>query len=211
YFYRVFGLEKLRFLAVYGVPLFLALPYISFFLIGLTIHEDIVFTHCYGYIAPTAYSLTSLVAIGRSVRFAYREHRNRNLFTEELAAYIAIMPWAFLAPVGYFGWGQLAVTLFTNLGFLALSALLLYRSVILGRAEQRQLHILRMIAMETVVIMRICVKDMLILRETELAILLSHRLNRREIADMLFISVRTVDKHTERIFLKVGVTSREGL
>ncbi|MGJ1261080.1 LuxR C-terminal-related transcriptional regulator [Sphingobacterium spiritivorum] len=38
-----------------------------------------------------------------------------------------------------------------------------------------------------------------------------HRLTRREIADKLFISDRTVEKHTEHIFLKVGVNSRHEL
>jgi len=211
YFYRMFGLEKLRFIAVYGVPIFLILPYVCFFLVGLTIHEDITFTHRYGYITSTIYSLTLLVAIGRSIRFAHQEHRNRNLFIEELGAYIAIMPWAFLAPVVYFGWGQLTETLFTNLGFLALSALLLYRSVSLARADHRQLTNLRLLAMDTDVITRNCQLNMLSKRETEIAILLCHRLTRREIADKLHISDRTVEKHTERIFLKLGVNSRPDL
>lgn len=208
YFYRMFGLEKLRFIAVYGVPIFLILPYVCFFLVGLTIHEDIAFTHRYGYIASTTYSLTSLVAIGRSVRFAYREHRNRNLFIEELGAYIAIMPWAFLAPVVYFGWGQLTETLFTNVGFLALSAFLLYRSMVTGRAERKQLESLRLIAMDTDTIRRNCDRHGLSPRETEIAVLLCQRLSRQEVADRLFISERTVDKHTQNIFAKADVTNR---
>lgn len=211
YFYRIFGLVKLRFLAIYGVPLFLILPYIYFFLAGLTIHGDIDFTHRYGYLAPTAYSLTLLVAIGRSVQLAFRKDRNRNFFIEEFVAYIAIMPWAFLAPVVYFGWGQLTETLFTNLGFLAFGTLLLYRSVVLGRAEQQQLENLRLLTMDTDVITRNCQRNMLSPRESEVAILLCHRLTRREIADKLFISDRTVEKHTEHIFLKVGVNSRQEL
>ncbi|MGJ1525532.1 response regulator transcription factor [Sphingobacterium spiritivorum] len=208
YFYRMFGLKKLRFMAVYGVPLFLILPYVCFFLVGLTLHEDIVFTHRYGYIASTIYSLTLLVAIGRSIRFSHREHRNRNLFIEELGAYIAIMPWAFLAPVVYFGWGQFTETVFTNMGFLALSAFLLYRSVVTGRAERKQLESLRLIAMDTDSIIRNCDRHGLSPRETEIAILLCQRLSRQEVADRLYISERTVDKHTQNIFAKANVTNR---
>lgn len=211
YFYRIFGLEKLRFLAIYGVPLFLVLPYVCFFLVGLTIHGDVAFTHRYGYICSTVYSLTLLVAIGRSIRVGYRRQRNISLLLEELLAYVAIMPWAFLAPVVYYGWGQLTETLFTNLGFLALSALLLYRSLTRGRADQQQLANLRLLAMDTGVITANCLRHMLSPRETEIAILLCHRLTRREIADKLFISDRTVEKHTEHIFLKVGVNSRQEL
>jgi DNA-binding CsgD family transcriptional regulator len=56
-----------------------------------------------------------------------------------------------------------------------------------------------------------CSNYLLSERETEIAILLCHRLKRQQIADKLFISVRTVDKHIERIFLKTGVSSRENL
>lgn len=211
YFYKAFGLKKLRLLAVYGVPLFLIIPYVFFFLVGLTIHGDIAFTHRYGYIVSTVYLLTSVVVIGRSVHNAYLGHQNRNRFIEELTACIAIMPWAFLAPVIYFGWGQLIETLFTNLGFLVLSALLLYRAVKIAQADQNQLANLRLLAMDTDVITLNCKRNLLSPRETEIAILLCHRLTRREIADKLFISDRTVEKHTEHIFLKVGVNSRQEL
>ncbi|QGN22540.1 helix-turn-helix transcriptional regulator [Elizabethkingia anophelis] len=208
YFYWFFGLEKLRFIAVFGVPVFLILPYVCFFLVGLTIHKDIAFTQRYGYIVPTIYSLISLISIGRSVRFAYGQHRNKNLFIEEIGAYIAIMPWAFLAPVVYFGWGQLTVTIFTNLGFLALSAFVLYRSVVTSRAERTQLESLRLIAIDTNTISRNCDRYGLSPRETEIAILLCQRLSRQEVADRLFISERTVDKHTQNIFAKANVTNR---
>lgn len=211
YFYRFLGLHKLRFLAVYGVPLFLLLPYLAFFVVGLSVHGDIAYTHRYGYIVPTVYALVLLAGIGRAIRFAYRQHRGRHANMEEIGAYAAIMPWAFLAPVVYFQWGQLTETLFTNLGFLALSGLMLYQSVVVGRAEQRQLCKLRTLTMDTGTIEDNCAKEMLSPRETEVAVLLCHRLKRREIADRLFISERTVDKHTERIFSKVGVTSREEL
>ena len=65
--------------------------------------------------------------------------------------------------------------------------------------------------MDTEVIRMNCAREMLTPRETEIAVLLCHRLKRREIADKLFISGRTVDKHSENIFVKVGVTSREEL
>lgn len=211
YFYKAFGLTRLRFLAVYGVPLFLLLPYLAFFVIGYSFHGDIRFTHRYGYIIPTGYSLVLLVAIGNAIRYAHHKNLNRNHYIEELATYLAIIPWTFIAPVVYFQWGQVMETLFTNFGFVTISALLLYRAVKINRAEQKQLENLRQLTMDTSVIEKNCAQEMLSPRETEIAILLCHRLRRREIADKLFISDRTVDKHTERIFLKIGVTSREEL
>jgi DNA-binding CsgD family transcriptional regulator len=42
-------------------------------------------------------------------------------------------------------------------------------------------------------------------REAEIALLLSERLSMPEIADRLFISRRTVEKHAENIYAKLGV------
>jgi DNA-binding CsgD family transcriptional regulator len=45
-------------------------------------------------------------------------------------------------------------------------------------------------------------------RETEIALLLSERLSMPEIAGRLFISRRTVEKHAERIYAKLGVRKK---
>ena len=209
YFYRVLGLKKLRNLAIYGVPLFLLLPYICFFLVGLTIHGDVAFTHRYGYILPTLYSLVSLFAIARSVRFAYRKRRNRSLLIEELGTYIAIMPWAFLAPVVYFRSGQLTETLFTNLGFLALSVLLLYRSIRYELTEKRELAELREMGIaHSPYFEENCTYYGLSEREKEVVQLVRQGLRNREIADRLFIAESTVKKHIENMFHKTGAGAR---
>ncbi len=211
YFYRVLGLEKLRFLAVYGVPLFLLLPYLIFFVVGLSVNEDIAFAHRYGYIIPTAYSLVLLVGIGRAIRFAYRGQRNKKQYIEEIAAYVAIMPWAALAPVVYFRAGQLTETFFTNLGFLALSCLLLYRSIITSRAEQKLIAELEVIPFNTEVVSRNCNRFGLSNRETEITLLICQRMRYKDIANCLFISERTVSKHMQNIFGKTLVNSRSEL
>jgi DNA-binding CsgD family transcriptional regulator len=46
-------------------------------------------------------------------------------------------------------------------------------------------------------------------RETEIALLLSERFSMPEIADRLFISRRTVEKHVERIYSKLGVRRKK--
>lgn len=209
YFHRFLGLEKLRFLAVYGVPLFLLFPFLSCFVVGLSIHEDIAYTHRYGYIIPTGYSLVLLGGIGRAIRIAYHENRGRHLYMEETAAYIAIMPWAFLAPVVYFQWGQLIETLFTNLGFLALSVFLLYRSVIYERAEKRELAELRQMGIaQSLYFEENCIHYGLSQREKEVVQLVREGLRNREIADRLFIAEGTVKRHIENIFHKTGAGTR---
>jgi DNA-binding CsgD family transcriptional regulator len=211
YFYKAFGLERLRFHATYGVPLFLLLPYLIFFIIAYSINHDIDFARRYGFAVPMLYSFALLFAIARAIYHAHRSKPDRQLIIEEIATYTAMLPWAAMPMVVYYDFGQLSETLFANLGFMAVSTLMLYQSIRFGRAEHRQLDNLRAIAMDTKLIEKNCTREMLSPRETEIAILLCHRLKRREIADKLFISERTVDKHTERIFSKVGVTSREEL
>ncbi|WP_333577633.1 helix-turn-helix transcriptional regulator [Sphingobacterium sp.] len=211
YFYRAFGLRKLRFLAIYGVPLFLVLPYLVFFVIGLSIHGDLAFTHKYGYIIPTFYSLILLFSTAKAIRCAYRTSKNKNRYIEEMAAYFALMPWAFLAPVVYFQWGQLIETLFTNVGFVAISALLLYRTLNISRAEQKLLADLELVPVNYEAIECNSKRFGLSNREIEIVHLISQRLSYKEIADKLFISDRTVNKHVQNIFNKTLVNSRTQL
>jgi len=53
--------------------------------------------------------------------------------------------------------------------------------------------------------------DLLSAREREVAVLAASGLTSRQVADRLFLSVRTVDNHLQRVYTKLGVTSREGL
>lgn len=212
YFYRTFGLTELRFHAIYGVPLFLVLPFWVFFVIGYLIHGDIGLAQKYGYIVPTGYLIALMVAIGRAIHDRYYSEKPKGHWNIEIVSiYVAIVPWVFMGPALYFQWGQLAETLFANMGFIAISFLMLYRAIRRSHAEYRQLNDLRMIAMDTDIITQNCERYALSPRETEIAILLCQRLSRQEIADRLFISERTVDTHTQNIFVKANVTNRKEL
>lgn len=48
-------------------------------------------------------------------------------------------------------------------------------------------------------------------REREIAMLVSAGMSNREIADRMFVSVRTVEGHLYRIFAKLGINSRDQL
>jgi DNA-binding CsgD family transcriptional regulator len=48
-------------------------------------------------------------------------------------------------------------------------------------------------------------------REREVALLAARDLTSRDIADRLFISVRTVDNHLQRVYTKLGITGRSEL
>ena len=49
---------------------------------------------------------------------------------------------------------------------------------------------------------------MLTAREREIALLVAQGRSSKEIAAALVLSVRTVDNHLQRVFAKLGVTSR---
>jgi DNA-binding CsgD family transcriptional regulator len=48
-------------------------------------------------------------------------------------------------------------------------------------------------------------------REREVSLLAAQGLPSKDIADKLFLSVRTVENHLQRAYEKLGVSSREGL
>jgi DNA-binding CsgD family transcriptional regulator len=48
-------------------------------------------------------------------------------------------------------------------------------------------------------------------REREVALLAADGRSSKEIADVLFLSVRTVDNHLQKVYVKLGVSNRSGL
>ncbi len=48
-------------------------------------------------------------------------------------------------------------------------------------------------------------------REREVALLAAQNLTSREIAERLFVSVRTVDNHLQQVYVKLGVKRRTEL
>lgn len=209
YFYRFLGFEKLRFSALYGVPLFLLLPCLILLVTAFFVHGDLLFVYKFGFIIPTVYAVFLLFSIGRAIRFSYRKNRKKRKYDEEVMAYIAIMPWAALAPITYFQLGQLTETLFANVGFLLLGFFLLYRSISRKRDENRELKELReMGVVHSHYFEESSSRYGLSEREKEVLHLIHQGLRNRAIADRLFIAENTVKKHIENMFLKTGVGGR---
>jgi hypothetical protein len=107
YFYKAFDLKLLRFHALYGVPLFLLLPYLLFFVISYSVHQNLSLSIKYGITIPFFYSFVLLRAILRAIRVAYKENRYKNYYIEEIAVYAAVAPWASMTLIAYFEFSQL--------------------------------------------------------------------------------------------------------
>lgn len=211
YFYKAFELKLLRFHAIYGVPLFLLLPYVVFFIISYSLNDNIDFAVKYGVIIPFFYSFVVLRAILIAIRVRYRENRNRRFYLEEIAVYCAIVPWAAMVPITYFHFSQVVEVLFTNLGFLFITGMFIFKSAKLARQEREMFAELEIIPIDPVAVEANCKRFGLSAREIDVLTLIFQRLRYKEIAEKLFISERTVNKHVQNIFSKVEVTTRSEL
>lgn len=211
YFYKAFDLTLLRFHALYGVPLFLLLPYIIFFVITYLFTADLDLSVRYGMISPFFYSLVLLRVIFRAIRIAYRENRNQNYYFEEIMVYCAVAPWSAMTVTAYFGFSQLTEVLFTNLGFLFITCIFIFQTVRRVRREGAHYADLELTIIDPPAIEVNCKRFGLSARESDVIMLICQQLRYREIAEKLFISERTVNKHVQNIFNKVNVTTRSEL
>ena len=78
-------------------------------------------------------------------------------------------------------------------------------------AADRARQLLRRLGVRPTVASRTRQTDELSPREAEIAQLVAEGLSNMEIAERLFISHRTVTTHLQRIYQRLGVTSRTGL
>jgi DNA-binding CsgD family transcriptional regulator len=211
YFYRGFELKHLRFHAIYGVPLFLLLPYLIFFVIAYSINGNLDFAIKYGIIVPFFYSIVLLWAILRSIRMAYQNSRDQNEYREEIMVYCAVLPWVFLTAISYFHFSQLAEVLCTNTGFILITLIFISKSIKRARSEYEQLKNVTIDGMNPDTFQRNCLYYGLTKTEIPIVQMLYEGLSNKEIANQIFISEETVKKHIQNMFRKTGVKNRSAL
>lgn len=208
YFYRGFELKRLRFHAVYGVFLFLLLPYFVFFVVDYSIHKNLNYAIQFGIVIPFFYSLVLLWAILRSIRLKYKENKNDSSLWEVIAVYCAVIPWVSMTVIAYFNLGQLIEVIFTNGGFVVITILFISKSVNKARLEYEQLTNLTVNGIQPSPFEENCCQYKLTNREIEIVQLLRQGYRYQAIAEKLFISELTVKKHARNIFEKVGATNK---
>lgn len=212
YFYRSFGLERLKYHALYGAPIFLMLPYLVFFWIVYPVTDDLDLVVDYGMILPFLYSPVLLWAMLRSIRkkLAEKEHSLYAYGQPKLhALYCAVAPWVCMSVFSYFKVPQWMEVLVTNSGFILITVLFMLQSVRAERLEKQRL--LEKDAVEEKMqayFFENCRRYHLSKRECEVSHLLCNGLTYRQIGESLFISERTVDAHVQRIFLKTGINKK---
>ncbi len=208
YFYRAFGLVSLRFHALYGVPLFLLLPYLLFFVVAYSINENLDFAIKYGTIIPFFYAFVVAIAILKAIRQKYMGNIGEWHFIEMIAVYCAVVPWACMPVLVYYHANQLTEVLFTNIGFVIITIMFISNSIVQARKESELILQMNLLPCDPKIIAVNCKRFSLTAKEAEIAQLICRHFKYRDIAEKLFISPRTVDKHVENIFSKLAVNTR---
>lgn len=209
YFYKAFNLSSLRFHAVYGVGIFLMLPYAVFLGIVYPLTGDLDFAVGWGMLIPFVYSLVLLWAILVAIRNKIKLKRNSERpysLIEMYAVCFAVTPWVCMSIFSALRVEQWVEALVTNLGFIGVSILYMVRAAAISRIEHAKL--LALDKAGTLKFEQNCKVHKLTDREVEIAALLCKGMTYQEIADLLFIASKTVDRHVQNIFVKTGARNK---
>ena len=211
YFYKAFDLKALRWHALFGVPLFLACPYLVFFVVIYAINGNLNVDIKYGMIAPFIYALVLLFVMYKAIRDKYKSHQDENKYLEETAMCIAITPWAALAFFGLVESSQLVEVLCTNTGIIGITFLFIWKSIRDAREEYARLQQLARQGNGTQIFEEMCRFYRLTNREIEIVLLIKQGLTYKQISEKLFIAGKTVENHIQNIYEKSKVKNKVGL
>ncbi len=198
YFYRAYTITHLEFHAKYGVLIFLILPFIIFFCMLYPFGWDLMTVIYVGMIIPFLYAFYMVYNILWGIRQRYK-HRKTSF--DAILTYIGVSPWALMPLLAYLQVIQLTEVLITNGGFLVITVLFFRNTIQESRKDLETLDLLQTKKVDEIFIIR-CTKLGLTKREIEVCELVRNGQIYKEIAESLFISERTVNKHMQNIFKK---------
>lgn len=231
YFYKAFELNRLRWHALYGVPLFILLPFAVIFPLKFLYDCDIDHAINYGMVIPAAYALVLLYTIQQSIQDKYKKDIQDRRFFEVTAVYLAVVPWASLPFFAFFRIHQVPEALLTNVGFIVITVLFIRRSIRESREEYEQLLKLASAdgsdSLSKLDLIEQMIQQLeangisptqrfeinlstvgLTSREKEIVRLVRFGKAYKDIANELYISERTVSKHIQNVYEKLGVSNR---
>lgn len=208
YFYKGFDLHRLRFHAIYGVLLFLILPYLIFFVGVYSVNQNLHFAIKHGIVVPFFYSLVLLWAIIRAIRSKYQDNKSKANYMEVIAVYLAVIPWVSMTIIAYFNLGQFIEVIFTNAGFVVITVLFICKSIAKARLEYQQLMDLTINGVRPSSFQENCCRYKLTNREVEIVQLLRQGYKYQTIGEKLFISELTVKKHVHNVFEKADASNK---
>ncbi|MBB6271872.1 DNA-binding CsgD family transcriptional regulator [Pedobacter cryoconitis] len=209
YFYKALDLPALRFHALYGVGIFLMLPYLVFLGLVYPLTGNLDFAVGWGMLVPFLYSLVLLGSILSAIRKKIKLKQSSQCpysLVEMSAICFAVTPWVCLSVFSVLHVQQWIEALVTNLGFIWVSVLYMVRSARVNRVEHA-----KFLALDHAGALSFkgnCEVFKLTDREIEIATLLCKGMTYQEIAGTLYIASKTVDRHVQNIFMKTGARSK---
>ncbi len=211
YFYKEFDLRSLRKHVLYGVPLFLILPYILFFVIMYRINGDLKKDIHHGAIIPFAYSLVLLRAILCAIWKRYQCNRDDHFYIEEITVYCAVLPWVLMTVFAWIEVGQVVETLCANAGFFVITIMFFYKSARRAMLEYLQENAITIGSINPYLFQANCLHFNLTRAEILIIQQLYKGKTNKEIAELMSISENTVKKHIQNAYRKTDVKSRSEL
>ena len=207
YFYKAYDMEELRWQAKYGVWLFFILPFVLFFCILYPLSNDLPKTIWYGLAIPLGYAFFLVYKILASIREKFKDNKNS---VEAILTYLAMCPWALLPLFSYIDTSQFVEVIFTNCGFIIITFLFVKQVIYENREafeKLKQFDLQKELGTEGLFI-KWCEETGLTKRESDVAEQVSLGLTSKEVAEVLFISERTVNKHLQSIYRKSETKNR---
>jgi len=220
FFWRTMELRRLQFDGKYGF-LFLLIPVIVFYGILYPINRDISFTRKYVYIIPAIYAARLFTVTIRAILSSYRTDHNKIRFKARLLLYLSWIPVTIAPFMGaWLGLEKWIITTIINLGFLIVDPIYINQAILLFRSEQDK-HLDLMNKLEEMNtansaippdnFLKNCEAFGFTKREIQISELVAQGLEYKRIAELLFISEKTVAKHVQNIFFKAGVANKVSL
>lgn len=213
YFYKAYGLVRLKFHARYGVLLFLLTPFLMFFGIEYLLQGNIDRGVKHGVLIPCIYAIICVIAMYRSIKI--KQGENKKLGKEMILSLIAISPWVSMPILSYFRVAQLPEVLVMNGGFLFITGLFIWETIQQSREDNIHLQALLSTIDDNEVKEDVFIENSrtykLSPREIEVAALIADGLKYKQIGDRLFIQERTVTTHVQKMFMKTGAKNKVDL
>lgn len=212
YFYKTYDLKSIRFHAFWGVGMFLFLPYVLFIVIEYLLTGKIIQSVKHSMIVPFVYSFYVMYNIFIAIRRKLKDDGQQDF--QIMLFFVSLLPWISMPAISYFQGSQILEVSVMNTSFVLISFLFFYTNV--KEARKKNEILLQLLSTENNLSAEEkfdlkCDEFKLTSREKDVAVLTCQGLKYKDIADQLFISERTVTKHSQNIFLKVGVSSRHDL
>lgn len=222
YFYKAYDIQPLKWHATRGIFIFLHLPFILIFSLEYLFQHDIDKGINYGLYIPAIYGVVLGYVLLRAIKIRYKDEVEKNRYFDVIAVYCAVIPYASLAFCAYFRISQVNEALLTNGGFIVITILFIRNSIKQSREEYERLQLLNeIVASNAELVLEPddpgkTLEDNMNLynlseRQKHVARLIIEGHKYREIGELLFISLATVEKHVEHISKKLEVNNRKEL